>query len=419
MHAMEWQVRVRRGLAATLLVLGGAGAAQAATRDVAYYVPLDQGSSDAQLVSWQGRNRARVVRGEGAASGTVQDNGSQKLVTLDTPLSQQFIAGYLDSCDQQPTIRHDLLQVVYRTVSGTARRGSAQIVDIGTDTVLDGCDAGQVTPFGSPSDEGYTESYLAMSERPAVGDLVDGVQLAGFSEGLFGGPGQVPAVDIITLLPGQQIRFETTGHTLPYSVTTDLWFLAEAAGRQRGYTRLQVDARTGNELWLAADTVGGLPQNLWSTFVIKPTAGASFGTVNQASRMWQSGLFSGTRQPFFIYLYSNLTGERVSKDLDLGTETRVPVQHWELQGNTLVQTRITGSVQRVRTWQPVATAGKHHAVLESEDWIYPDGSHFNAIPQRVNDYVDTGKAVPPAAALHRSGGDARPQRSGSAGSLSR
>jgi len=419
MHAFGRRVLTRRGLAATLLALGMADAAQSATREVAYFVPQNQGSADAHLVSWQGRNRARVVRGEGAATGSVLDDGVQKLVTLDAPLSLQYVAAGLDSCGWQPTIRHDLLQVVYRTVSGTSRRGSAQIVDIGTDTVLDGCDAGQVTPFGSPSDAGYTEAYLAMSERPAVSDLVAGVQLAGLSEGVFGGPGQPPAADLTTLLPGQQLRFEATGHTLPYTLTPDLWFVAEAVGLARGYTRLQVDARTGSELWLAADFAGGLPQNLWSAWGVKPTAGASFGTVNQASRMWESGLFSGTRQPFYIYLYNDQTGERVSKDLDEGTESRTPLPHWEIDGNVLVQVRAAGNNQRVRTWRPVATSGKHHFVLEAEDTVFPDGSRSPLILPRVNDYLDTGKAVQLAAGPRRAARPQQAQRSVSAGSLSR
>ena len=103
--------------------------------------------------------------------------------------------------------------------------------------------------------------------------------------------------------------------------------------------------------------------------------GAGFGTMMQASRMWDSGIFIATRKPFFFYLYKTGTGERVQKDLDLGTESRTLINAWGLDGGNLWQQRLLGggTIQRNRTWVPLRNEGsKTHWVMESE--VQVDGS---------------------------------------------
>jgi hypothetical protein len=119
--------------------------------------------------------------------------------------------------------------------------------------------------------------------------------------------------------------------------------------------------------------------------------------------MWESGLFVATRTPFFFYLYKNGTGERVLKDLDLGTEDRTPVPVWGFDGLNLVQQRAFGPGTRDRTWVPLSNVGKFRWVMESETAF--DGTDtFTLIKPRVNYYKDTGKAVPPAGGLKASRG---------------
>jgi len=67
-------------------------------------------------------------------------------------------------------------------VSGTAGKGTSQVVDIGTLTDIDGCTPGALTPFGSPNNPGSTVNHLDMAKRPPVDDLVPGARLAGPSE---------------------------------------------------------------------------------------------------------------------------------------------------------------------------------------------------------------------------------------------
>ena len=118
-----------------------------------------------------------------------------------------------------------------------------------------------------------------------------------------------------------------------------------------------------------------------------------------------SGIFIATRKPFFFYLYKTGTGERVQKDLDLGTESRAPITSWGLDSGNLWQQRLLGggTAQRNRSWVPLRNEGsKTHWVMESE--VQVDGSGETVlIKPRVNYYLDTGKAVPPATQAMPSG----------------
>ena len=97
----------------------------------------------------------------------------------------------------------------------------------------------------------------------------------------------------------------------------------------------------------------------------------------------------------FIYLYQGGTGERVSKDLATGTESRVPIT-WVFYGKDIVQTRFSGTVRRDRAWVPLRNIGGNiRFVMESETATLSDGTIQPIILPRVNFYVDTGKAVAP------------------------
>lgn len=104
------------------------------------------------------------------------------------------------------------------------------------------------------------------------------------------------------------------------------------------------------------------------------------------------------------WLPKNGTGERVQKDLDLGTESRVPIDSWGFDGLNLVQTRAFGGGERHRTWVPLRNQGtKFRWVMESELIVPNVGEPFTLIKPRVNYYEDTGKAVPPAQASQAKG----------------
>lgn len=368
----------------------------AATKSTAYF-SVGTGSSIAFLIDWLPKSKARVAAGQGAQSGSVTDDGTQKTISFSAPLSK--MVEFIDECDEPIQLRHDTQKLVVRDLAG----GVTQLVEIGVTVNVGGCRDGLTVPFGSPNDEGLSLKRLAMSARPAVTDLVPGTQLAGFSEDVLLPGESFLAEDVVTLQAGSA-HFQRTGNVVPAEFDANKWLVFNLPGFQRAYTRVAVDARTGGESWLLADWANGQAQSVQYRLMVKPLAGAGFGTVTQASRMWESGIFVNTRQPFFFYLYKNGTGERVQKDLDLGTESRVPIDSWGFDGLNLVQTRMFGGGERHRTWVPLRNQGtKFRWVMESELIVPNVGDPSTLIKPRVNYYEDTGKAVPPAQASQAKG----------------
>ncbi|MFD2451257.1 hypothetical protein [Ideonella paludis] len=184
---------------------------------------------------------------------------------------------------------------------------------------------------------------------------------------------------------------------MPAAVDSQGWLMLSFPGFSRGYTRLKTDTSTGAETWLMADFVAGKPAWVQEILVTRSLVGGTFGTLTQAARQWDSGLFTDTNNPFLIYLYRDGTGERISKDLAAGTETRAPIESWVFDGANIVQTRRlspTSSTQMIRTWEPIGNKGKIRWVLEREVRRVFDGTEFPAIAPRVNFYIDTGRATP-------------------------
>ncbi|MEK8029374.1 hypothetical protein AACH06_00960 [Ideonella sp. DXS29W] len=385
--------RLGRGAAMSAAVLSAClamPAAAAGTKSTAYYA--SDSNDTAYLIDWYATgNKVRVAGQGGASTGTYVDDGTQKLITLATPLSETWLYTY-DDCGTVYA-KSAVRQLVVRDLPG----GLAQTVPIGEYTQIGGCHEGEVTPFGSVTDEGAGMNRLAMNARPAMDDLQFGLEIAGFSEDHLAFAETTYAQDVVTFLDNR-VRFRATGDTVPAAVNAKKWLVMTLPqGDQRAFTRLAVNNTTQGETWLMAGWAKD--QATWTTKiqVVKTLEGASFGTVAQASRKWESGLFRGTRTPFFIYLYGDTTGERVQKDLDAGTERRTPISEWGFQGLTLWQERpLGGDDVAVRRWQPLRNEGtKTHWVLESESWVR-SGVDTVSIKPRVNYYVDTGKAVPAA-----------------------
>jgi hypothetical protein len=381
---------------AGMVMAAGAIAATAAvagtTRSTAYFQSTS--GSGTYLVEWQPRGRARVVTYQGAAPGSVASSGSQRIVTLDVPISA-LIEGFMDDCGNIIQQRKDLNQFAVRDLDG----GISQTNEIGSYTNIGGCQDGLTTPFGSPDDPGTSLKRLSMAARPPVSDLVPGTKIAGFSEDQPTSDNPFFQQDVVTLKAGGKARFQTSGHVLPYVVDANQWLVFTLSdGLQRGFTRLLLDGKTGGETWLMSAWVDGQPADVRDLLFVKPEADAGFGSVAEASRMWESGLFVHTRQPFFIYLYKNGTGERVRKDLDLGTETRAPIDAWGFEGVNIVQHREFdgGALTYDRTWAPLRNESKVRWVMESEV-RGQDGIGQVIVKPRVNYYRDMGKAVQPAA----------------------
>jgi len=390
--------RLWRGAGMAALIISACftlPASAAGIKSIAYYA-LGEDNHTAYLIDWNGaQKKARVAGNGGASSGTYVDDGTQKVITLAQPLSETW----LYSSDDCGTVyaRSATRQVVVRDLPD----GVTQTVEIGERTQIGGCNDGEVTPYGSLTDEGASMKRLSMSARPSMSDVQPGLEIAGFSEDHLAFAELYYAQDVVWLDFNGRARFRKTGDAPLAAINAKQWLVMTLPpGDQRAFTRLAVDNTTQGETWLMAGWVNDQATWVVKQRVVKTQEGASFGTVAQASRKWESGLFRGTQQPFFIYLYQDATGERVRKDLDAGTETREPIDSWGFQGVTLWQERALGGsgIVATRRWQPLRNEGtKTRWVLETEVRVQ-DGVDVVSIKPRVNDYVDTGKAVPPATA---------------------
>ncbi|MBN8487775.1 MAG: hypothetical protein J0M20_08650 [Burkholderiales bacterium] len=401
-----------------LMSLLSSGAAWAA-KPVVYVAEHGSGNSEALWLEVRSNGKAALVLPEGRSSGVVSTVGSFQVVTLDTPVSEE-IEGPPDRCNGDPTqVRRDLLQVGVRLRSGTGNRGLSAISRTGTETILTGCDAGLVSHWGDFSGTaGVNTVHRSYAAMPPTTDLVAGAQLAGMSgaDGSVVGFG-LPA-DVATVGAGV-LTFEQSG-AVPYTVTPDGWFLLSLpGGQQRAYLRLTGAVMHGVENWMAADVVSGVLTAVSPALMIKPVAGTAWGSGNANARMWESSLFTLSNTPFFVHLYRDGTGERISRDLIAGTESRAPISAWYLSGGALVTERMTGSYVRRRLWQPLAANGKAMGVMESETVHAPDGTSFVAIAPRINAYVDLGKAVKPPVQVRRTVAQGLASSSRSRSSLSR
>lgn len=379
-----------------ITAMGSVPAALAASPgQLAYYPTWGNGVFDAVLIDWRNPSRVRVVIGAGAQLGTSTRSGSQAVIGLDAPISRLQVSSELNSCDEQSTQRKDTTALVVRDVSGNASRGVSQVVEIGTITNLDGCDAGLVVPFGAPTDAGKSMKRVTMSERPSVRDVAPGTVMAGFGE--FEWPVDYEfswETDLVTLYAGGQALFARSGHLVHAEFNNDKWLVFDLAQGQRAFTRLEIDDETGAETWLRAEWSGGLPQRVIADLVVKTEAKAGFGTERQAARIWDSGLFYLSDSKAQWRLFVGGTGERI--DISPGSEVHIPLT-WGIVGKSIVQRRLVsaGPSQRERTWVPLRSVDKVRFVMESENTILADGTVRTFIPPRVNFYIDRGRAVAP------------------------
>lgn len=356
------------------------------------HVAAEASATNAWLIDWRAAGRVTFVDAQHRREGRYTTAGAQRVINLDQPLAFEYQAIDPDCPEAPQAFRNEVFQVGVTRTGGTERRGQSALTQVGAVTTLTGCNAGRVQPFGSLADPGVPTRHLDAALRPTIADMVPGVVIAGPSEDVT--PGEFfPGADLMSVEPGGG-RFAATGNLHPLS-TTDGWLVLDLPGQQRAYTRVAVD-RHGAETWLRADWAGGQPQTVTQALMVKPEAGAGFGSLRQASRMWESGAFIGSAVTTFgIHLYQDGTGVRIARDVQGGTENRQPIT-WAFDGERIVQQRSSGGGIGERTWQPLRNSGVRRYLMETEVRRMPDGSVQDFIKPRVNFYVDTGPAVPPA-----------------------
>lgn len=395
--------RLLRAVAACMLAVL---ALPAAAKSMFYVSdpPFPTGSAYYTTTAWyvvlNGEGKARLTGWMGSQTGVYTDNGSETLVTLGKPLVRTTFSAPDPDCGyEQHAIGVEVRQVLFRRAPGTnAAKGKSQVVEIGQiNDPGNACRPAMSTTFGSLGEAGITMLHRSSAKREPMSDLVAGLTIAGFSEVPAAPPeGSYPffETDVVTLEAPTTLRFHRSGHVLGAALSGDQWLVLDLPGSQRAYTRFSIDAATGAELWFAAEWRDGKPQKVFNTYLFKPMAGASLGTKAQTSRMWESFLAAGTNTPFFFYVYRNDQGDRVSKDVAAGTETRTPFA-WTYDGADLFMTRMIGTTLSERRWTPLGRVGKYQWVMEQEQRTLPGQAPYAFIPPRVIGYIDRGAAVPP------------------------
>jgi hypothetical protein len=355
--------------------------AGAKVTSMAYY-GQSFGAGGAYLVDWNANGHANVTFSAGSGSGTYTDDGTQRLITVKPPITttQTAVDCNGNEFDQQV----DYKQFVFRPTGGTNKSGTAQVVLIGTTTDLGGCTPGKKHNFGKPGDPGDDVDTLNMADRASESDLVPGVQLACFAKD----PGDFEApVSNVTFGSGT-LTFDGAD-PIAYSVVNGWIVYTLSDNTQRAYTRLLQNFKSGVQTWLRADWADGQPSaNPYITPCVTPKAGAGFGSTQATSRNWNVGLWIGSGTTINYDLYQDFTGDWIVDD---GSNKYDYPITWNMDAQATLHILRTN---RDRSLVPIANYGKNHFVYESEVWNV-NGQWEQAIPPRVNWFIDTGASTPP------------------------
>lgn len=381
--------------AAGLLTLASSALAQ--VQRVGYYAPSID-IRNARVVHWDATaGRAKETDGDGARGGTyVHDGNGARVLTYDTPITITYEAS--NQCGELATLRDDRTQAIYLDLDQRPRTGKTIIGTAGTRTWVDGCDAGLSEPYATDGAD-WPLQRQSMSISADVADLVAGTRLAGLSEEpvTYSADGQVNWFNLpqdtvnFTGLPGMAI-FERSGYGHAAHLNQNNWVVIDLPSGPRAYRRMITDARNGREIWLMGDVQGNELKWVGQINMVKPAAGASFGSEEDVARVWRSSF--RTSGLFGYKLFPDHTANRCSKAPDQPWYCFTTVS-WSFEMDIVsITTVYPGSFTRLRTWEPLVRNGNKQWVFETEVYQNADGSTSPYIARRVNYYEDKGAAAP-------------------------
>lgn len=397
-------IKTTNRVALVALLLTTSVVAAAKVSQTAYFLNSQASVGSGALVTWNDRTmRARLADAAGAAEGAYRVSGNRHVITYESPRISEHVA-FDGNCvlGYQYRVRREITQTILTTLSGTPRVGSSGRMDLGSDTALDGCLPGQVTPVGDAADTGGALSHVALSAAPPQRALVAGDRWAGLMEGprIYDSFGFVQIAQDVARVSddGQSFIMGTSGTVMAASLGADGWLSTLLpAGTSRVYKRVALDSRSGAEVWLAGDrSASGLEWvDAWR--MVTPQADAAFPSARKAAHVWRK---SDPWQDVEYRLFSDLTGVRVIDYVDAsppGDHVESPVT-WTFSRQALHTLMAISATQRDRLWTPLARFGKQQWVLESEDSTsLHDGQVRHLILPRVAWYTDMGAAVKPPA----------------------
>ncbi|MBQ0957674.1 hypothetical protein KAK06_01765 [Ideonella sp. 4Y11] len=384
-----WRTSCRLGCLAALL---GLTTLPSLARELAYLATPGYGTPFAFLIDWQPQGRASVVSFDGAGAGAVSSEASNRVITLDAPISVWTTADEPTDCDGgYPNVRIDIQRIGVRPVQGNSRLGQSAITQAGTTTVLSGCATGRVTPWGGIAETGGLLVNHSDRSRFASPDAVSvGSQWVGFSDAIY------PYYSGATANPASveegQLRFRDGGAVVPLTRRADGWFVLDLGDRgQRGYLRIAEADGSGQEAWLAAMWSGDRPVQVARSPMVHPQLG-DWGGLRKSARHWLLTPTEFTQTQVFVDLLSNGSGEWLHVDRDTGETDHLPLLRWRVNGSVIeLDTDAFNGAYRVRRWEWLARTGRNVSVLESMIEYQPDGTQRVVLRPRLNLYRDEGR----------------------------
>jgi hypothetical protein len=333
-----------------------------------------------------------VVNAFGAASGNFVDDGMVRLISLSSPISVVYLTTG-GACAIPQVIRRETHEIKFSIVEGSAKKGRSTVLESGVEVELEGCNVGNVTPFGNNGELPTATEHIAMTNRPSMKDVKIGSSWAGLHQGywekVIGTP--FTAADVVTVLSDREALFEKTNLRVRSEMGIDGWWMLDLPLGKRQYTRLTLDRTTGTEMWLYGDVVDGKFQWVHTWWVSKHQPRAGFGDVASASRAW--GHYFNPA-PFVRNMYSDY-----SEDILYPSGYRLTGWTWSFEGMNVVHRSTTPVQARRRIWEPVRTVGATHWVLDEYIWRdIQSGYEWSVVPRVVVKYTDTGPAVKPSRA---------------------
>jgi hypothetical protein len=337
-----------------------------------------------------------MVDRDGVVTGSWALENAGRMMNLDSP--RVMDGGTLfDRCGQKVPIRITQKRFFFKTTGGFDRRGQTAITVDEQGVISEGCEAGRILWSFNVADATTPYNHLQMRARKGHDDLTGGGRLAGLSEALrtdSGNSWQMPQ-DVTRFERGRSVvRFERTGTRVPYTEGPTGWLVLNFPWGQRAYTRLERDTYDA-EAWLMADLQDGEPKWVEEVHAVKPLRSASFGELNNTARVWQAGFTLHQPEAWFLQrLFRDGSGERGAWNSLTEVGSFSPMT-WRYEGANVVH-RIPhgGTDYRLRTWEPIRTAGSLQWVME-EDIVYPaNGDPWTFTPRRVHLQVDKGPSQP-------------------------
>ena len=346
--------------------------------DVTMVLTLGQGAGASGINAMTLKaDHTAVLAGAPAQTATWTSDGSQIVVTYDTPQSYTTFLVASDG-NQWNATETDTGFKVRQLGTDTATE-----TVIGSTQFTAGPDNGQTTVL---SDTWLTYTVVTKTQSFQASDFAVGSEWAGVLTTDFDpNTAEYTNQDVLKIVDGTNVLYERTGVTGTYAITNGSLVVTTASGAVFSYTHMFTGPE-GEERWLTTQLANGAPTWEYDAAVVKVTPGLSFTTAsatNDYLSYINAGLATGQ---FYIDLLGNGTG--AGSSVPGASALQSPLGTWAVGSDgTETLTRYycesdsngvgfcsAGDIQwnlsngndygQTRSWKLLATSGNNIYVME-------------------------------------------------------